>query len=346
MSARADRTENTVSGIADVARAAGVSQSTASRALTGRGYVAPTTRERVRHAADTLGYVASTNAASLVTGRNRAIAVVVPRVTRWYFASILEGAERALLPHGYDLTLYVAEPHTRDRETLYGHFLARKRFDGLIAVALEPDDEEVSRLVGFGKPTVCIGNDLEGLATLGIDNAAIGWMITQHMIELGHTDIAFLGATPPEEAAVLDVEDRVRGYRDAMAESGLASQVRTWAASLTVTAGYAAAASLLADRRSRPSAIVAACDEVAIGTIIAARRLGIAVPSQLSVIGVDGHDYAEMFALTTVEQHPQQQGEHAALAILGMLEGGPPDQGRTEASTRLVVRASTAAFTG
>jgi DNA-binding LacI/PurR family transcriptional regulator len=87
---------------------------------------------------------------------------------------------------------------------------------------------------------------------------------------------------------------------------------------------------------------VGACDEVAIGVIIAARRLGIPVPSGLSVVGVDGHDYSEMFYLTTVEQNPRGQGEDAVRILMTMIDGGTPE-GRTTAPTRLVMRASTAA---
>jgi DNA-binding LacI/PurR family transcriptional regulator len=331
-----------VSGIADVARLAGVSKSTASRALTGGGYVSDETRRRVQDAAGSLGYVPTTSAVSLATGRTNTVALIVPRVNRWYFGSIIEGVERTLIPRGYDLTLYVAEPDSRDRASLYSHFLARKRFDGVIAVALEPDDADIARLLSFGKPTVCIGNELAEIATLGIDNTAIGRMITQHLLALGHRAIVFLGATPKGEPTAHDVIDRIAGYRQAMSGAGLSDRTGVYESTLTITDGYAAAAALLADVESRPTAIVAACDEIAIGAIVAARRLGIAVPSQLSVVGVDGHDYAEMFALTTVEQRPAAQGEQAVDILLGMVDNADAPA-RSTIPVQLVVRASTAA---
>jgi DNA-binding LacI/PurR family transcriptional regulator len=330
-----------VNGIAEVARLAGVSKSTASRALTGSGYVSSQTKERVAAAARTLGYVPSTSAVSLATGRTRTVALVVPRVNRWYFGSIIEGVERSLLPLGYDLTLYVAEPGSRDRESLYTTYLARQRFDGVIAVALEPDDSDLERLVGLGKPVVCIGNALAGVPTLGLDNVGLSRMITQHLLALGHTDIAFVGVSPPRDTAARDVEERLLGYESAMVDAGLADRTRCTSSALTITDGYAAAASFLADPATRPTAIVAACDEVAIGVMIAARRLGVPVPTQLSVIGIDGHDYAEMFALSTVEQQPQSQGEAATRMLMELIDGAvAPD--RTEVPTRLVIRASTA----
>ena len=330
-----------MSGIADVARLAGVSKSTASRALTGGGYVSESTKQRVVDAAASLGYVPSTSAVSLATGRTRTIALIVPKVNRWYFGSIVEGVERSLIPQGYDVTLYVAEPGSRDRESLYSTYLARKRFDGVIAVALEPEDRDLERLVAIGKPTVCIGNALADIPTLGLDNVGITRIITQHLIALGHTDIAFVGSTPPTDARAKDVDERSIGYRNAMNDHGLTVRIRDVPSTLTITDAYAAAASFLADAAFRPTGVVAACDEVAIGVIIAARRMGISVPSQLSVVGIDGHDYAEMFALTTVEQFPQAQGIEATRLLLSIIEGNEAPL-RTEAATRLVVRASTA----
>jgi DNA-binding LacI/PurR family transcriptional regulator len=149
------------------------------------------------------------------------------------------------------------------------------------------------------------------------------------LIALGHTDIAFVGSTPPTDAPARDVDERSIGYRNAMTDSGLAVRIRSVPSTLTITDAYAAAASFLADAASRPTGVVAACDEVAVGVMIAARRMGISVPT------------AEMFALTTIEQYPGAQGVEATRLLLSMLEGEQPPP-RTTADTRLVVRASTA----
>ena len=93
-------------GINEVAELAGVSTATVSRALSGKQHVSPATRERVAAAAAELGYVVSSNASSLATGRTKNIGVVIPFLNRWFYGSVIEGAEQALLSHGYDLTLY------------------------------------------------------------------------------------------------------------------------------------------------------------------------------------------------------------------------------------------------
>ncbi|QIG39839.1 LacI family transcriptional regulator [Microbacterium sp. 4R-513] len=327
-----------MAGIADVARAAGVSKATASRALTGSGYVSEATRERVLGIAASLGYVASTAAVSLATGRSQNIGVVMPYVSRWFFAEVLEGIQDSLLRHGYDLTLYDARPGTEGRRRVFEDFLARKRFDGLIAVGLEPSDNELERLVAIGCPLVSVVGQNGRTSVVALDDEHAARRATEHLVELGHTSIAFLGGGGPHWAHVDHV--RMLGYEATMTDAGLRpSHIMS---AVTMPGGYAAAVDLLGDSRRRPTAIVGACDEVAIGAIIAARRLGLPVPSALSVVGIDNHEYAEMFSLTTLEQSPHAQGSQAAELLLRRLRepGAPIEHVRLQAT--LIVRNSTA----
>jgi LacI family repressor for deo operon, udp, cdd, tsx, nupC, and nupG len=123
-----------MSAIADVARLAGVSKATASRALSGRGYVSPATRARVSEAAAEIGYVVSSNASSLVTGQSKNVGVVLPFINRWFFAELLEGIEEALIEADYDLTLYRLTADPEQRRKVFEYFLVRKRVDAVIAV--------------------------------------------------------------------------------------------------------------------------------------------------------------------------------------------------------------------
>jgi DNA-binding LacI/PurR family transcriptional regulator len=330
-----------VSGIADVARLAGVSKSTASRALTGSGYVSDATRLRVLEAAGSLRYVASTSAVSLATGRTQNIGVLMPYVTRWFFAEVLEGIQDALLARDLDLTLYDARPGTDGRRRIFEQFLARKRFDGLIAVGLEPGDEELQHLIAMNRPMVSIVGAGTQTSLIEIDDDDAARRATGHLIALGHRRIAFVGGTVDSDWAQVD-RRRLKGYRDSMADAGLADEIRHVHSAVSLPGGYAAAVDLLGDTRTRPTAVVAACDEVAIGTMIAARRLGIRVPTDLSVVGIDDHEYAEMFGLTTLEQVPREQGAAAVDLLLRQVEDPqlPPSVVRLHA--RLVLRSSTA----
>jgi DNA-binding LacI/PurR family transcriptional regulator len=215
-----------MAGIADVARAAGVSKSTASRALTGAGYVSDETRARVQAAATALGYVPTTSAVSLVTGRTQTIGVVMPTLDRWFFAHVLEGIQDALLERRYDLALYGAPPESEARREMFEHFLARKRFDGLIAVGIEPSAHELERLVAFGKPVVSVGGYDVGTNAVSIDDHAAGRIATEHLIGLGHRSITFIGGDPDGRRTSFGDRQRLDGYLGAMRAAGLEASAR------------------------------------------------------------------------------------------------------------------------
>ncbi len=332
-----------MSGISDVARLAGVSKSTASRALSGTGYVSDETRVKVEAVAASLGYVPSMNAASLVTGRTRNVGVVIPYVNRWFFAEVLEGIQQALLEAGFDLTLYDAKPGTDARTKIFEDFLARKRFDGLIAVGLEPDHDELERLLAIGRPVVSVVGSGSSTTVIEIDDDYAARRATEHLMALGHRDIGFLGGGIGTHWAQVD-RRRLDGYMSAMRDAGLSDHIAHIRSAVSLPGGYAAAVDALGDARARPTAIVATCDEVAIGAIIAARRLGVQVPSDLSVIGIDDHEFADMFSLTTFRQFPQEQGRAAVEMLVAHLDD--PDRAMTTVSmqAQLVVRNSTSAL--
>ncbi len=333
-----------MAGIADVARAAGVSKSTASRALTGAGYVSDETRARVQSAAAALGYVPTTSAVSLVTGRTQTIGVVMPTFDRWFFAHVLEGIQDALLERRYDLALYGAAPESDARREMFEHFLARKRFDGLIAVGIEPNAHELERLVAFGKPVVSVGGYDIGTNAVSIDDRATGRIATEHLVGLGHRAIAFVGGDPDGRRTSYGDQQRLEGYFSAMRDAGLEASAVHVPSEVTMPGGYGAAVDVLGDRRTRPTAIVGVCDEVAVGAIIAARRLGIRVPDQLSVVGIDDHAYAEMFSLTTLQQKPHQQGRAAVQLLMWQLDDPDAATHRIYEASPLIMRSSTAAI--
>ncbi|WP_298744851.1 LacI family DNA-binding transcriptional regulator [uncultured Microbacterium sp.] len=333
-----------MAGIAEVAARAGVSKATASRALSGGGYVSDATRETVRAAAADLGYVPSAGAVGLATGKTQNIGVVMPYVNRWFFAEVLEGIQQSLLSHGLDLTLYDAKPGTAGRARIFNDFLARKRFDGLIAVGLDPADHELDQLTQIGRPIVSVVGAGDQTSVVAVDDDSAAWRATQHLITLGHTDIAFLGGGDRGGMQWAHVDQqRLAGYRHAMRDAGLAASERHITSDVTLPGGYAVAADLLADERGRPTAIVAVCDEVAIGAIIAARRLGVHVPSDLSIVGIDDHEFAEIFSLTTLQQIPREQGAAAVQLLLAEIADPTRPPTRDLMHARMIVRTSTAA---
>jgi DNA-binding LacI/PurR family transcriptional regulator len=332
-----------MSTIADVAARAGVSTATARRALSGNGYVSEETRRRVADAATELLYVAHSSATSLATGRTQTVGVCMPAVDRWFFSELLAGIQEALFDLDYELALYGIREGTTTRDRLFDTVLPRRRFDGIIAVGVQPSAHELERLQRSERPLVSVGPYSEGSSAVSIDDAAAARIATEHLIDLGHTDIAFVGGAP--DAATLSFGDarRVDGYLEALRAAGLTDHARLIDASPTMPGGYDAAVELLGDRRRRPTAIVGVCDEAAIGATIAARRLGISVPAELSVVGIDDHQHAAMFSLTTIRQSPRDQGHEAVRLLQDQIER--PDAGieRVLTASALVVRNSTSA---
>ncbi|MEJ1089040.1 LacI family DNA-binding transcriptional regulator [Microbacterium sp. Mu-80] len=333
-----------MSTIADVAARAGVSKATASRALSGGGYVAADTRERVRTAARELSYVAHSSATSLATGRSLSVGVLMPALDRWFFAELLSGIQQELLISGHDLLLYGTQEGSQERAHLFQELLPRRRLDGIIAVGIQPSARELERLMLVDSPLVCVGAYSAGTSAVSIDDEAAARIATEHLIDLGHEDVAFLGGRADAATHAYGDERRLEGYRAAMAAAGLGAQVRHEAGEATMPGGYEAGVRMLGDRRRRPTAVVAVCDEVAIGGIIAARRMGLSVPTELSVVGIDDHEHAVMFSLTTVRQQPQEQGRAAVQLLRERMDAPDAPAVQRVLPSELVVRSSTAAL--
>ena len=329
-----------MSALSDVARLADVSTATASRALSGRGYVAADTRDRVVAAAAEVGYFGSPSSSSPFPS-SRAVGVVVPHVNRWYFGSVLEGIEAALAESDTELVLHRLTRDPLERRRTFETLLLHTGVAAVIAVGIESGDEVASLLQSLDRPFVSVGGPVEGAAGISIDDHAAGALITGHLASLGHERIMHLGADATGDAGLAVHTRRLAGYREAMADAGLGSRIAVHTAPLSVPGGYAAGLAILADPRTRPTAIAAGSDELAIGVIIAARQLGIPVPDQLSVIGIDDHELAEMFALTTLAQDPAAQGAEAVR--LALAERALPSSDWIEHPARLVVRGSTRA---
>lgn len=335
-----------MTGIKEVAREVGVSTATVSRALRGLPRVSPETRERVLETATRMGYVASPHAASLASGRTRAIGVVVPNVTRWFFGSVVHGAEELLREEGYDLLLYTVTGETAARKRLFSTHLQSKRVDAVMVLALRPTPEEVAALDRTGSPTVVVGGAVPGWSSVRIDDVKTAATAVRHLVGLGHTRIAHLGGVPDPEHEGLDFStsgDRLRGYRTMMAEAGLRIEPG-W----EVTGDFSALGGLTACRRllstgTRPTAIFAGSDEMAIGASHAIREAGLKVPDDISVIGIDNHELSEFFDLSTIAQPAPELGRLGAQVLLEALQSvTPPTPVETIVPTQLIARGTTA----
>jgi len=329
-------------GIQEIATVTGLSKSTVSRALRGMSNVADTTIEQVQRVADELGYVPSSAAAGLATGRQRAVGVVVPVIDRWFYVKALGGVDAELRQAGYDLVLYNLGGPGGDRDRAFRRSMLRHRVDGLVLLSLVLDATERAELELSRHPMVVIGGPAPGLRNVGVDDREVTRIAVEHLHGLGHRRIAYVGGQDEAGMNVAVPHLRRDGFLDAVRSSGQAVPER-WSLDgrFSFAGGTAAGAVLFAAPASeRPTAVLCASDEMALGVLLAARRAGLAVPEDVSVMGIDGHEYGSTVGLTTVAQDPVAQGRTAARAVLAEVDGGVAGP-IAAAPAHLVVRATT-----
>ncbi|MCX6414722.1 MAG: LacI family DNA-binding transcriptional regulator [Actinobacteria bacterium] len=328
--------------IRDVAQAAGVSTATVSRALRGLPNVDERTRARVQRIAADLDYVISPSASRLASGRTGSIAVLMPYIARWFFSTVLSGVESVLQSAGMDLLLMsVSNPDSPRRQAPAPRL--RRRVDGVLVIAVPPSDPELRAVIDLGMPTSLIGVSLEGVPSVTIDDVLAARIATQHLVNLGHRRIGIIGGSAMTAPFTAE-HDRRRGFLEVMDDAGLeVDPVLESYGHFTVAGGEQAMTALLT-QRNRPTAVFAMSDEMAFGALRALRSHGLSAGSDISIIGVDGHDMAELLDLSTVAQPVIDLGRIAAEALLVQIGSGTTLRSgeSVQLPTRLLVRGSTA----
>jgi len=324
----------------DVAAKAGVGMATVSRALSGGKGVSESTRSRVLAAADELGYVVSPNASSLASRATRRVAIVVPHLSRWICAALVEALEVRLRPHGFDVLVYQVES-AEARHRFFADLPARRKVDAVLVVCLPVNDAERDRLELMGVHVLAAGGQMVAYPYVCIDDYAAARQAVDHLTLLGHTRIGMIDASDPEIPDWPRDSIRYNGYRRALEAHGIDVDP-----TLVETCGWGgeAAAEAMARLLSRPeppTAVFAHSDEVALGAIRTIRRSGLRVPEDISVIGVDDHPFAGLTDLTTVRQPVEQIAAGTAALTLDIING---KAGETQVvvPTTLVLRSTTA----
>lgn len=333
------------STIVDVAKAAGVSVATVSRALRGLDRVSPDTREKVRRVAEELHYVASPTATSLASGRTRIVGVIVPFVSRWYFAAMVSAIGKSLRERGYQVLLFDLEREVFDSRLLLTRSMLWKRVDGVISINVPMAAEELELVGGLHVPVVSVGYPLQRYSSVGIDDAEAARTAVEHVLALGHREVAYVGAVSDVAALVHTPCARLGSALTVMGAHGV-HPPEEWVLTTDWTAENARdrARTLFAGDAS-PTAVVCGSDEIAFGVHMAARERGMAIPDDLSVIGIDDHPLAGLFSLTTVRQDIVGQADQAVSLLLDELAeawSADGERRRLTQPTELVLRRSTA----
>ncbi|WP_106191918.1 LacI family DNA-binding transcriptional regulator [Umezawaea tangerina] len=302
--------------MSDVARAAGVSAATVSRALRGEPGVSEATRRYVTEVAKRMKYAIARDASSLAGGRRFAIAVLTGDVGR---GDLLAGAEGALRQAGFDVLLYVLGD-AGSRTGFFEEMPLGRRVDGVLALSIVLAEAESAALATLDVPVVRVDDgDLRSALRI-----AVG-----HLIGLGHRDIALVLADGVDES-----------YDEVLVAEGLEIRPEwTLWSSPTVVGGEQVADALL-DGDRLPTAVVSSNGEVALGVFMRLRRDGRAIPADISLVSLDDRDLTRAVGITAIEGAQREEGERAVAALLGSIrgDGGSSVHGL---SARLVVRDST-----
>ena len=309
-------TEMNRATIKDVARIAGVDVATVSRSLSNKPYVAEDTKARIAAAVETLGYRPSAAARAMVSKRTRTIAMLVPHFTDMAFDWIITGAEREARKAGY--TLLVA-----GIEAVEAGFFSEDRVDGVLVIDPRRFQQQLELMAGIPRVS---------LEDVPMDNRGGARALAQHLHDLGHRQVLFLGG-PADSPYSLE---RLLGIREVFPSA--AWQASHW----TIECGY----ELLKDGLPiGMTAVLAANDFIALGALRALSEHGLRVPEDVSLTGFDDEPIARFLtpALTTVRQDLEGQGARATRLLLDRLEGSPELAVGLPQPVEIIIRESTAA---
>jgi LacI family transcriptional regulator, galactose operon repressor len=341
MPARASRAT-----LATVAESAGVSVATVSKVLNGRSDVAPTTRARVQALLEQHDYVAAAPRHPRAAA-DRTVQMEFDDHLNAYAAEIIQGAIEAGADLGVSVVVSLrpgGRKAPRPRGATWARDLAALGRQAFIAVTSDLTTAHLTALSRARLPLVVIDPmnlPRARVTSIGSTNFAGGLTATQHLLDLGHRRVAYLGG---RAGAACD-QARMHGYRAAMETAGIpVPPDYIQPGNFLYPDGMAAAAALL-DLRCRPTALFAANDVSAVAAIEAARTRGLRVPQDLSVVGFDDTQVARMSSppLTTIRQPLREMGGVALRTALRLAAGERIDSNHVELATELVVRASTAA---
>lgn len=336
---------------ADVARLAGVSKTAVSQVLGGTGRISPDTAERVRAAAERLGYTPDHSARSLRLGRTGLLTMIIPQVDNPYYLEIFAGAQAAAASRGYAIDLFAVPDAAAARERLRS--LATGVADGVVVTAEAGGHELVDDLLrlrerGMAAAVTHTPAPDPRIPAVRADVEHGAHLAMRHLLELGHRRIAYVGNLIDAAARAHDPakpgDGRWRGYREALADAGIEyDESLVHSTEPTARGGALTAAALIATPGRPPTAVFAFNDLVAIGILHALAAAGVRVPEDISVVGFDGIGLAEFAVpgLTTVAHPRAELGRQAVTHLCDQLDGLAVGHTDSVLASTLVLRAST-----
>ncbi len=302
--------------IEDVATSAGVSVATVSRALRGLPNVAESTRQRVTDVATELAYRPDPAAARLAAGRTGTVTVAVPSLNGWYFSTVVAGAEVVCADAGLEFQVIgIATLQQRDR-LLDEEQRIERRTDGLILIDIVASDEQTASLKRRGVGLASVGSRMAGHPSVAIDDERVGRIAAEHLLDLGHTQIAVIGGVADGPLSFDVPVARRRGFDAALARGGVRLPEELFAHGDFDLVGGHKAMQWLIESPSPPTAVFAMSDEMAFGALMALNEHSLTPGVDISIMGVDDHEFAQVVNLTTIRQPVADHGSTAARLLI------------------------------
>ncbi len=333
--------------IKDIAKAAGVSHSTVSRALSDSPLVKAETKARIQRLAREMGYSPDARARSLVMGQTRTVGVVVTTIVDPFVTEVVQGIESTAHDHDYTVLLCSSNA-VPEREIAAVEMLRSKRVDGVIVTSSRVGALYLDHLERIGVPIVLINSHSEysGRYTysVSVDNQHGGHLVTSHLIQLGHRRIAYISRPSDFRSD----RERLAGYRQALTEAGMPFDPALVVPGTGRTGGGERALPVLLGLDEPPTAVFCYNDLTAIGLLRAAREAGLAVPHDLAVVGFDDILLASYVfpPLTTIAQPKAEMGQRAMQMALALMKTkDPAEEGISDIIVKgqLIVRESSEA---
>lgn len=329
----------------DVAEAAGVHMATASRALNDRtsSMVSPQTVERVRAAARSLGYRPNHMARGLKTRRSYTVGMLIPDITNPFFPPMVRGAEDGLAGAGYTL-VFADTDNDEEKERRAQDVFLERQVDGMLLGTVRRRDPLVGELRNAGVPFVLVNRTIDRgrVAAVIPDDEAGVTRVVDHLVELGHRVIGHVAGPSQTSTGAR----RAAGFLAAMQAHGLKPGPVVEVPSYAVAAGAVAGRALLSSSTSstRPTAVVAANDLVALGVLDAAAAMGLSCPGDVSIVGFNDMPFVDRFTppLTTVRVDMYEIGMRASRVLLSLIEEPKTKLETIMVVPQLIVRGSTA----
>lgn len=322
--------------IEDVAKAAGVSTFTVSRALRGMDHVAPRTRDKVLKTAKELNYTVSKAASSLASGQTNRIALLSrDRIAGWFMGELMDGLYDVLNPARYDLLVYRAG-NMKERSTFFTNLPANRNADALIMTGFPATKEEEQALTSMGMPIILVNSPDTDYCqgSVAINDEASEATMVRYLAAIGHRKFCYIGRKEPLPGSKWGHDDRAVGYRNTIADLNLTDCGIYYIDIIDPLSVKQIIATILA-LPERPTALCIWSDYYALPVIHELRNNGVRVPEDMSVAGHDGSDVAASIELTTMAQPAREIGRTAARKMLDLIAKKTLDEPRTIIQTVL-----------